>query len=126
MFNYLMEREKDNLLRTATRTLKFPDGTRRKVTAYRLCWVWFDRILGPYFGHEEQELLGFVLKCMETEGVDEGEALRQVLEHVVWEDEVQMGVDYTDDPFLADVARAQIKNFEARKKRRSGGHGQAA
>ena len=118
-FKYLMEREQDNLLRTATRTLRFPDGTSRKVTAYRLCWVWFDRILGPYFGHDYDELLGFVLKCMETDGVDEGEALKRVLGQVVWEDEVRMGVDYTDDPFLLDVARAQVAKFEARKERRT-------
>ncbi len=130
MFNYLFDREKDELFRTATRILDFPDGASRQVTAYRLVWNWYDRSLAYDYGADREELLCHTLKCMETENLDDpGEALGQVLDYLVWHDEVLHSADYTDDDLVKLVAKRRMEKFRKRKALRAanrGGKGSAA
>lgn len=79
---------------------------------------------------DREELLRHTLKCMETENLDDpGEALGQVLDYLVWHDEVLHSADYTDDDLVKLVAKRGIEKFRKRKALRDtnpGGEGSAA
>jgi len=116
MFNYLMEREQEEWFRTSKRRLTLPDGTETMVEAYRLVWTWFDRSCAYEFGLDQEEILTFALRCQETENVDLGAAIGQVLDHFVRRLEAQ-GADHTDDCAVLDVAKRHSAKFYARNRK---------
>ena len=83
MFDYLVQRENEEMFRTTVRRLDFPDGISREVEAYRLIWNWFDRSIAYEFGFDQETLLGLTLKCAEQEQLELGHALGRVLDHSV-------------------------------------------
>ena len=116
MFDYLIQRENDEMFRTSVRRLTFPDGVVREVEAYRLVWTWFDRSIAYEFGLEEDEILDLTVKCAEQEELELGPALGRVLDYTVSEIEASGG-DYTDDNIELLLAKRGLRNFYERKGR---------
>lgn len=114
MLHLLIERENEEMLRPAARTLKFPDGEVRRVETYKLIWSWFDRCEAYEFTPDTDELLDNTLKCMELKGIEAGEALEQVVCYIVLSYEHE-GLDITDDNIDLLVARRQMSEWHARK-----------
>lgn len=110
MFDYLVQREHDEMFRTSIRELEFPDGTRRKVEAFRLVWAWFDRSLNYEFGRDQMSLLTSTLDCAEEEKVDLGTALGKVLNRSVQNIE-NWGGDFTDDNIALEAQRRHAKKL---------------
>ena len=115
MFDYLIERQREEDFRTSTRTLTFPNGDTHRVEAYRLVWNWFDRFRAYEFGMSEAEILSFTLRCHEDEELPLGDALGRVLDYFVrdWE---ASGMDITDDPLELTLAKHGMQRFQERKR----------
>ena len=116
MFDYLIQRENDEMFRTTVRRLTFPDGITRDVEAYRLIWNWFDRSNSYEFGMDEEDILRITLKCAAEEGVELGQAMGMVLNHSISNVEAS-GADYTDDNIELLVAQQGMQRFRERKQR---------
>lgn len=114
MFDRLIERDKEEALRCSRRTLEFPDGTLRDIEAFRVVWRWFDNLIAYEFAADHDEILDYVLRTMEAQGCDEGEALGLVVEHLVTGTELRGG-DVTDDNLVLHVARRQQAKWNARR-----------
>ncbi len=117
MFDYLIERQKEEDFRTSTRTLTFPNGESHRVEAYRLVWTWFDRFKAYEFGLSEEEILDHTLHCHEADDLPLGTALGRVVDYFVrdWE---ASGMDVTDDPLEMALARRGVQRFHERKRSR--------
>ena len=115
MFEYLIERQREEDFRTSMRNLAFPNGETHRVEAYRLVWTWFDRFTAYEFGLSEEEILGFTLKCRNEESLPLGQALGRVVEYFVrhWE---EGGMDITDDPIALMTAKRALGRFYDRKR----------
>lgn len=115
MFDYLIERENEEMFRTSTRALIFPNGEERRVEAYRLVWRWFDRSIAYEFGFDEHEILDLTAKCEVEENLPVGQALGRVLNYVIQSAEAE-GLDYTDDNLALLLAQRGIQSFGDRKR----------
>ena len=114
MFDYLIEREREEMFRTSIRSIDFPDGETRAIDTYRLVWRWYDRAMDYEFGPKKDWLLNIVLKCAKEEGVTIDEAFGMVLNQVIRQDESD-GMDYTDDKLELLVAKQAMERFRDRK-----------
>lgn len=114
MLSYLIEREKEEMFRTSTRTLDFPDGETRKIEAYRLVWSWFDRVIAYRFGPDEEELLNLTLEYASKGKVSLGEALGWALDGFVRVMETEGGGDITDDNVCL-VASRRVADSEIQR-----------
>ena len=115
MFDYLIEREREEMFRTSARSLDFPDGVTRKLETYRLVWRWYDRVLEYEYAPSQEWLLNTVLRCADHEGISVDDALGTVLDYVIRRDEQQHGMDYTDDNLELLVAKQAMERFRSRK-----------
>lgn len=113
MFDFLIERENEEMFRTSSRTVTFPDGTTEKIAAYRLVWAWFDRCIAYEFGPSEQQLLYYTLRCMIEEKLDAGTALGRVVNFFA-EDLERLGGDITDDNTQLLVAQRRKSAWRSR------------
>lgn len=113
MFDFLIERENEEMLRTSSRTVTFPDGTTEKIAAYRLVWAWFDRCIAYEFGPSEQQLLHYTQRCMIEEKLDAGAALGRVVNFFA-EDLERLGGDITDDNTPLLVAQRRKSAWRSR------------
>lgn len=119
----LIAREQDEMLRTSTRTLNFPDGETRRVESYRLTWAWFDRLIAYDYAPDEAHILKTALACAVEENRSIGDALTRVVEFFVLRTEDRVG-DVTDDNLPLLVAQRRMHKRRAGKDaggRRSGG-----
>lgn len=114
MLDYLIERENDEMFRTSTRTLSFPDGRERRVEAYRLVWRWFDRSIAYEFGFDEETILRLTEKCEAEENLPVGQALGRVLNYFIGNLEAA-GMDFTDDNLALSLGRERLQRLHARK-----------
>lgn len=64
VYDYLLEREQEELFRTSVRDIDFPDGKTRRIETYRLVWRWYDRAAEYEFGPDKDWLLNIVLKSV--------------------------------------------------------------
>ncbi len=117
MFEYLIAREKEEMLRVSSRALSFPDGQCRKIEAFRLVWTWFDRVVACSWAPDEDELLEMTLNWADEKSVPVEEALGHLLDYFVRTSE-EMGMDITDDTLKLSVARQQMERFHERKQKR--------
>lgn len=117
MLNYLIERENEEMLRTSVRVLNFPDGETCRVSAYRLVWSWFDRIITSDFAPDEDKLLEMTQGWALQHTVSIDEAFGQLIECVVKTGE-ELGMDYTDDTLPLSIARQRLEQFQERKQKR--------
>lgn len=92
MNEYLLEREKDELLKPERRSIEFPDGKTRRVSMSNLHWRWFDRLVAYPFGK------GYVYERQE------------VLDGAARDDNIQNG--WTIDTLLAYVIERDVKSAE--------------
>ncbi|MEP1932168.1 MAG: hypothetical protein ABJO52_20880 [Nisaea sp.] len=115
MFDYLVEREKEEMFRTSVRNIEFPDGNTRRIETYRLVWRWYDRALEYEFSPSHEWLLNTVLRCADHEGISVDDALGTVLDYIIRRDEAH-GMDYTDDNLELLVAQRAQERFRERKK----------
>ena len=118
MLDYLIERDKEEGFRTASRMLDFPDGQTHRVTAYRLVWAWYDRMLAYEFGYDAPDILAYTQRCAEQENHDLGTALGVVLNHLCQAIEQEVG-DITDDNIALTLAQRAGQNFTTRKNGRA-------
>lgn len=114
MLDYLLERDREEALRTSTRRLAFPDETVRDIEAYRVVWRWFDHLVSYEFSLDAPEILDRVLRTMQNRQCDEGEALGLVVEYLVFGTEA-CGGDVTDDTLPLDHAKSQMAKWQRRK-----------
>lgn len=115
MYDYLLEREQEELFRTSVRDIDFPDGKTRRIETYRLVWRWYDRAAEYEFGPDKDWLLNIVLKCAAEEGLSVDDALGRVLNHVIEKAESD-GADYTDENLELLVAKQAMEKLQNRKK----------
>lgn len=120
MFEYLVDREMDEMFRTSSRTLTFPDGTQERIETYRLVWAWWDRAMAYEFTYSEGEFLTMVQRCAADENRSLADALGRVLDYIVMTDEAE-GLDYTDDNLELDAAKRATRRFHDRKDERKSG-----
>lgn len=114
MLDHVLERDREEALRTTTRVLDFPDGTTRKVEAYRVVWRWFDHLCAYEFAADAPEILGYAQKTMAQKNYDEGEALALVVDYLVTGTE-ERGGDVTDDNPALMLAKSQMDTWRQRK-----------
>lgn len=114
MLNDLIERDREEALRTTTRELAFPGDETRKVEAYRVVWRWFDHLCAYEFAADEPEILDLTLKTMAHQDCDAGEALGLVVEYLVVGTESRGG-DVTDDNIALTLAKSQMDKWRQRK-----------
>lgn len=110
MLRFLIERENEEILRPAARTLFFPDGTTHNIETYRLIWRWFDRLIECDFAPTEQRLLHYTLRCQEEEGLSLNDALVKVIGFFV-QDLESLKLDVTD----FDINALAAKKVASRK-----------
>lgn len=116
----LIEREQEEMLRTSTRTLTFPDGKARSIEAYRLAWSWFDRLIAHDYAPDQVHILKTVLACMDEEKLPIGLAFTRVVEFFVLRTEARVG-DVTDDDIGQLVAKRRRQAWRERKQAIGGG-----
>lgn len=114
----LIAREQDEMLRTSTRTLTFPDGETRRVEAHRVTWAWFDRLIAYDYAPDEAHILKTALACVAEEVRAIGDALTRVLEILVLRTEDRVG-EVTDHNLALVVAQRRMD--ERRRRKHAGG-----
>lgn len=98
----LLDRDREETLRTSSRTLLFPDGIARTVTTWRLVWRWLDALLAYDYCPDENVLLGDVMAHVQNTNLTLDEALGQVVQTYVRFIEVTGG-DVTDDTMKTSI-----------------------
>jgi len=106
MLRYLIERENEEMFRTTTRDIQFPDGETRRIETYRLIWIWYDRAIAYTYGPAETQILNLTLKCAAEENSHLSEALGRVLNYILKTGETQ-GLDYTDDKLNIIIGKSR-------------------
>ena len=119
--HYLIEQEREEELRTASRTIPFADGETHRIKTYRLVWRWYDRLCECPYTFDEDEIIAMVPRCSEHEGLDLPEALTRVVAVLVGRLD-RLGIDITDDHISIDLARQRMTDWEVRK---TGPYGQS-
>ncbi len=114
MLTYLVDRENEELFRTAVRSLTFPEGETRRIEAYRLVWSWYDRLIAYEYGSTEDNILQATLDCSAEEGLELPDALGRVVNYMV-ELRESGGMDVTDDPLQLNLAQEAMSRFHSRK-----------
>ena len=112
--NYLIDREREEELRTSSRSLTFPDGKSHRIETYRLVWQWFDRLRACEYSFEEDEIIAMIPRCAEFEELEYDQALVRVVGVLVGRLDRE-GIDVTDDTLQLDLARQQMAKWQNRK-----------
>ena len=115
--NYLIDREREEELRTDTRALMFANGESHRIEAYRLVWTWFDRLVECDYTFDKDEIIAMVPRCADHENLDYQDALTRVVSVLVARLDRE-GIDITDDTLGLDIAREQLAKWNARKPKR--------
>ena len=120
MSEYLMEMEKDVLLRHETRTLTFRDGTQRRIGAFDVVWRWYDRLITNILDDDPYHVLDVVeMDLLDGESWDD--VFARIVPYIVWE-YAQDDFDFLgEDDALIEIECAQraILEFHKRNKRSS-------
>lgn len=112
--DYLMEREREVLLRTRTRYIDLPVSGRKRIEAYDLVWTWYDRLVAYPYGNDQPRLHHFWERCINEECLSPSDALvRLVFEIIEGYDE--RDIDVVDDTLTLDIARERMANWRERK-----------
>lgn len=122
MSDYLLEREKDELLKAETRALPMPDGTSRNVSAFNVIWRWYDRGLAYDYGLEERSFLQEVVEINEHSGQTFDEDFAFSIDCIVkyWDEE---GIDPTEtdaDLWIAAARKATMRFHDRKRQRKDG------
>lgn len=117
MSEYLLAREKDELLRAEKRSLPMPDGSRRDVTAFNVIWRWYDRGLAYAYGLKEDTFLKEVVEINEYSGQTFDEDFAFSIDCIVkyWDEE---GIDPTEtdaDLWIAAAKKASTRFYERKR-----------
>lgn len=114
MTTYLIERENEQMLRTSKRDFVFPGGQKRTLEAYRVVWIWFDRIAkGGSF--TEERMIEYLPNIAEENKTSLDEALGQLVEMILKAHDAE-NWDLTDDTLALTMARQGLESFYLRKK----------
>lgn len=120
--NYLVDREREEELRTSTRSLTFPDGEAYRIETYRLVWQWYDRLVDCDYSFEDDEIIAMIPRCAGHEGLEYDQAFIRVVAVLVGRMD-RDGIDVTSDTLQLDVARKQMAKWNTRKTDRQGRSG---
>lgn len=112
--HYLIEKQREEELRTSSRSIKFADGAVKRIEAYRLVWDWYDRLLACPYTFDEEEIIAMIPRCAEHEGQSLSDALTRVVSVLVGRLD-RDGIDVTDNTLQLDLAREQMARWDARK-----------
>ena len=100
MSAYLLEREKQELLKSETRQLDFPDGKTITICMNNVIWRWYDRIEADEFGSGMDNILAHCLKhSKDEENIRDGWTLDRI---IAWRIEADVmfldhhGIDITE------------------------------
>ncbi|MEJ8472864.1 hypothetical protein [Roseibium algae] len=99
----LLDRDREEGLRTTTRKLTFPDNTQRDVETWRVAWRWYDHLLAYEYCPGEKTILADAASHASETGMDLGDALASVVQTYVRFIEANGG-DVTDDDLDALIA----------------------
>lgn len=116
MLDYLVERENEEMFRTSTQEIEFPDGETRRIETYRLVWTWFDRAIAYEHVPDREWILETTMRWAKEKEIPVAESLGQLLNFMIREAEND-GADFTDDNLPLIIARQRMEIFRARKEK---------
>lgn len=125
---YLIDAEKEVLLRADSRTCEFRDGTQRSITAFDVVWRWYDRLLRNVLSDNPYHILDLVEMEVDESDVSYDRALEIAVPNLV---DSYMRLDFDvvsgDDDTLIKIRATQERKmaFHARNKGRGGDGGAA-
>lgn len=96
MFSYLLDRDFEDGLRFDARTFVLSDGQTQTITAYRLVWRWFDRLVAYEFAPDAPDIIQTAEEIAQAGHMPLGVALGHAVARHVYELE-HLGGDITDD-----------------------------
>lgn len=113
-FDFLLDLERDVLLRKTTRTIILPKSGRQDVAVFALVWNWYDRLISFEFGINEDKLKHFWQRCMDEEDLNASDALvRLVFENL--EGYLRDGIDIIDHSVTLEIAQERTADWRNRK-----------
>ncbi|MCA8883373.1 MAG: hypothetical protein KDA50_06455 [Rhodobacteraceae bacterium] len=112
--DFLMDLERELLLRKRTRIVDLPKTGRQPVEAYALVWDWYDRLLTYRHSAGEDQIKRNWQACMDEEGLNAADALVRLV-YVYVEGAERLGLDLVGDDVRLEVAQ---KHMAAWRKRR--------
>ncbi|WP_299628373.1 hypothetical protein [uncultured Tateyamaria sp.] len=112
--DYLMDREREVLLKTCIRYIELPISGRQRIEAYDLVWTWYDRLLAYPHGNDEDRLHHFWERCIVEEGCTPSDALVRLVYEIL-EGYDERGVDIIDDAIALNIAHERMAAWRARK-----------
>jgi hypothetical protein len=117
---YLVEREKDELLKTEYRSLKFPDGETRRIGMFNVYWRWYDRIENCEFGSGASYMLSSALKLVaRPKNIEDGWTIDSLIAYMI-EERVKVadasGIDFTETTadLYTMIGKKSVTNFHKR------------
>lgn len=120
--NYLLDAERELLLRKSTRVIDFPTHGKKTVETFTLVWSWYDRLLTRKRSVGEAKLLRTWEACMDEEQLSAPDALVR-LTYVYVEGADRIGLDLLDDGIKLRVAKDRMTRWQTRKDQRASGNG---
>lgn len=120
--DFLMDLEREALLRQKTRIVYLPQSDRCHVTAYALVWDWYDKLVHYRHGAGEDRIKQNWQACMDEEGLSASDALVRLV-YVYAERAERFGLDITDDNVALNVAQRHNAAWRGRKSQRQSSNG---
>ncbi|MGJ8629396.1 MAG: hypothetical protein ACSHXB_20785 [Sulfitobacter sp.] len=120
--DYLLELEREILLRRHTRHSDLPSVGSQRVDAYAFIWGWYDRLVNNTRSVSEDQLKFDWQACMDEEKLDASDALVRLV-YVYIEAAERLGLDFAQDNVALNVAQKQMAKWRDHKARRQVGKG---
>jgi hypothetical protein len=120
--DYLLDLERELLLRKTTRIVDLPKAGRQRVDAYALVWDWYDRIAAYRHGPGEALIKQNWQACIDQEGLCASDALVRLV-YVYAEGAERLGLDVVQDSVALQVAQTRMAAWRDRKALRQSGTG---
>ncbi|MGJ8628271.1 MAG: hypothetical protein ACSHXB_15025 [Sulfitobacter sp.] len=115
--DYLLDAEREVLLRKQTRYIDLYDTNPVRVDAYALVWAWYDRLVNNTHSITEDQLKFDWQACMAEEKLEASDALARLV-YVYIEGADRLGLDFTEDRIGLNVAQKQMAKWRDRKAQR--------
>ncbi|SMX28200.1 hypothetical protein TRP8649_02315 [Pelagimonas phthalicica] len=116
--NFLMDLEREILLRKQVRQVELPGAGSHQVEAYALIWHWYDRLASFEFGVGEAKLRHYWQRCIDEENLSPSNALIRLV-YVFTEGYQRDGIDIANHNLTLDLAQKHMAAWRERKARRS-------